>query len=88
MCSSDQTSSQKREEDPVSRARIGGAVSHGPWEPGSEQNMGLGQTDLGSNPSSATRPQCVGSLIFHPQLSRVQKGNNSLYSPGLLGGFN
>lgn len=42
----------KHSEELISHATVGGAVSYGPWEPESKQNMGFGQTDLGSNPSS------------------------------------
>lgn len=43
-----------------------------PWEAGSEKIMGLGQTNLGSNPSSASCLQCAGGLSSHPELSHLQ----------------
>lgn len=49
-----------------------------PWEAGSEKIMGLGQTNLGSNPSSASCLQCAGGLSSHPELSgRVKQADVS-----------
>ena len=39
--------------------------------------MGLGQTDLGSNPSSANCLQYADGLSSHPELSHLQKSKRA-----------